>query len=336
MFSNKTIYKVLVVAAVFTALACDRSDVEKPSKDDFAVTTNVILDTDIGNSLDDVVAMDILFHEQKASNIRLLGVMVNHDHLLAPQVVDIMNTWYGYPSTPIGMVRDGVTDCRIWEDYAPLLCSNELFLRSVDDYAGLPDAVDLYRELLSQSEDGSVTILSIGFFTNLARLLESAPDEYSPLSGRELVRRKVKTVVAMCGSTSEPEYNVYNDLESAKAVFSQLPVTMTVIPAEVHLDVSTVDIGEATSWVVPHPIHDSFTTLHSDDRNWLWDASAALCLVKGFSNAVVSERCEASIEAAGTMRLTPNATGRFRTVSLTESQTAHNESLLLEYLGTAM
>ena len=56
-------------------------------------------------------------------------------------------------------------------------------------------AVDAYRKVLSEAADHSVVISAIGFATNLRDLLQSEADEYSSLSGYDLVAAKVKTVV---------------------------------------------------------------------------------------------------------------------------------------------
>ena len=57
------------------------------------------------------------------------------------------------------------------------------------------EAVEAYRKVLSEAEDRSVVISAIGFATNLANLLQSEGDSYSPLNGWDLVATKVKTVV---------------------------------------------------------------------------------------------------------------------------------------------
>ena len=45
-------------------------------------------------------------------------------------------------------------------------------------------------------------IAQVGFSTNLARLLDTGADEYSTLSGIELVKRKVKLLSLMAGTSS--------------------------------------------------------------------------------------------------------------------------------------
>lgn len=65
---------------------------------------------------------------------------------------------------------------------------------------GTTATVTLYRRLLAESPDSSVVVVSVGFSTNLGRLLESWGDKYSPLDGIELVKRKVKFCSVMGGS----------------------------------------------------------------------------------------------------------------------------------------
>jgi len=48
-----------------------------------------------------------------------------------------------------------------------------MFKTSVSDYSDLPDGWQLYRRLLSEQPDHSVSICSIGFVTALAQLLKS-------------------------------------------------------------------------------------------------------------------------------------------------------------------
>ena len=62
-----------------------------------------------------------------------------------------------------------------------------------------PNPVDLYRKILDKAQDDSITIVSIGFFDNLALLLDSGPDAYSNLTGRELIATKVKDLIVMGG-----------------------------------------------------------------------------------------------------------------------------------------
>ncbi|MBQ0093071.1 MAG: nucleoside hydrolase [Bacteroidales bacterium] len=327
----KTVSKILFLAVLF--VACSPADKGK-SPSDFSVAQDVILDTDIGDSLDDLLALDILHHYCRKGRINLLAVMVNHDVPLAPQAADVFNTWYGAGQTPIGTVTNGVKDSHIWEDYAPLLCSCESYKRTISDYSTLPDAVALYRKILAESEDKSVTILSIGFLTNISRLLESGPDEYSPLTGIDLMKRKVRSVVAMCGSQNEVEYNVSYDISSARNVFGKLPVAMSIVPGETRMSVLSEEIFEHTGWAALHPVALGYTTHDETDMNMCWDATAALAYVTGFSDITISGPYDAAIDSKGILELTWNPNGNFRVLSLSPEQQLRNKELLLSILGT--
>ncbi len=67
-----------------------------------------------------------------------------------------------------------------------------MFKTSVSDYSALPEGWQLYRRLLSEQPDHSVTICSIGFVTALAQLLKSEGDSYSPLSGVKTLRKRLE------------------------------------------------------------------------------------------------------------------------------------------------
>jgi len=80
--------------------------------------------------------------------------------------------------------------------------------------------------LLAKQPDNSVTIVSVGFLTNLAAILDSRPDEHSPLDGEALVAKKVRQWVCMGGvfpqgkfQKGQGEYNfMYDTVASVRAI----------------------------------------------------------------------------------------------------------------------
>ena len=86
------------------------------------------------------------------------------------------------------------------------------------------DAVKLYRKTLAAQPDKSVTIVTIGFLTNLSNLLNTAADQYSSLNGEELVKKKVKLLVCMGGKfPSGYEFNVMKDAQASQNVYTHWP-----------------------------------------------------------------------------------------------------------------
>ena len=55
---------------------------------------NVIFDTDIGNDIDDVLALDMLYKYMDSGRLKILGIMNNKDSQYSTEFIDIMNTWY--------------------------------------------------------------------------------------------------------------------------------------------------------------------------------------------------------------------------------------------------
>ena len=62
-----------------------------------------IFDTDMGNDIDDAIAMDLVYKYHLSGKINLLGVMINKEGMYPPMFIDVLNTWYGCPNIPIGV-----------------------------------------------------------------------------------------------------------------------------------------------------------------------------------------------------------------------------------------
>ena len=158
--------KLLVFAAILLLCSieiasCNGND--EPSKQNYDGTPLVILDTDIGSSTDDLFALEMLYYYQNAGKCKLLGVVVDRmgEHCVA--ITEVMNTYFGHPDVPIGLVRNGIASPQVWIDYSALPSytgsdGTPMFSRSVNDYSTLPDGWQLYRRLLAAQPDHSVSI----------------------------------------------------------------------------------------------------------------------------------------------------------------------------------
>jgi inosine-uridine nucleoside N-ribohydrolase len=163
----------------------------------------VIFDTDMGNDIDDAMALAMIHSLEARGAFKLLAVTSTKDHPKSVAFIDALNTFYGKPDMPIGAVRNGVTP----ELGRYLHLADEkhkdgslVYPHDLRNGIDAPEAVSLLRKTLAAQPDKSVAIVQVGFFTNLSRLLESEPDEYSSLAGAELVAQKVKALVIMAGA----------------------------------------------------------------------------------------------------------------------------------------
>lgn len=165
----------------------------------FAQPVKIIFDTDMDSDVDDVGALAMLHGFAHLGEAEILGVMVSSLHPWSPGAVDVINTYYGRPDIPIGAVqRFGVYHK---SKYARRLCDE--FKPGVKLGEDMPEATILYRKILSSQPDTSVVVVTVGDLTNLSKLLNTGPDQFSQLNGIELVRKKVKRLVCMGGRYPE-------------------------------------------------------------------------------------------------------------------------------------
>lgn len=229
----------------------------------------IIFETDIGNDVDDALALDMIYKYMDRGQVDLLAVTSNKQSNYSTEYVHLMNHWYGYPKIPIGKViygADSEDDAKKYAEYVCLMKDEKgkpLFSRPKFRYDAVPDAVQLYRRILSRQEDTSVTIISVGFSTNIARLLQTGPDQYSPLTGRELVAKKVKLLSVMAGSFGDKpvrEYNVVKDIPAARIVAEKWPTPIVYAPFETGIKVlyPAKSIENDFNWAPHHPVVEAY------------------------------------------------------------------------------
>ena len=257
-----------------------------------AESVKLIFDTDMGNDVDDVMALCMIHNLVNRGAVELLAVTITKDHPQAAAFVDAVNTFYGHPDVAIGVVTNGATpeagkfnvlaDAGN-EDGSPRYPHR---LRSGKD---APAAVGLLRKVLAAQPDHSVTLVQVGFFTNYRRLLESAPDEHSPLDGRDLIAKKVKLLSVMAGAfqtvnfdTRHLEYNVVKDIPSAQALVKNWPVPLVWSGYEIGVAVAfphTV-IEHDFDYVKHHPLKEAYYLYHPPPHDRpTWDPTALLYAV---------------------------------------------------------
>src|SRR5215472_13274732 len=74
-----------------------------------AAPVRVIFDTDMGNDVDDALALAMIHALESNGEAKLLAVTLTKDNRWAAPYVNLVNTFYGRGSIPIGVVRGGKT-----------------------------------------------------------------------------------------------------------------------------------------------------------------------------------------------------------------------------------
>jgi inosine-uridine nucleoside N-ribohydrolase len=303
----------------------------------------LIFDTDMGNDVDDALALGVIHALVSRGECELLAVTITKDNALAAPFVDAVNTFYGRGQVPIGVVRDGVT--REAGRFLPMIQQRDGDqLRYPHDLASgqdAPEATQLLRQILSQQPDGSVAIAQVGFSTNLARLLDTEPDTYSPLTGRELVARKVNLLSIMAGAFQPIgdnrrylEYNVVTDIPSAKKVAAQWPTPVVFSGFEIGIAVPypAESIERDFGYVAHHPLAEAYHRYIPPPHNRpTWDLTSVLYAVypdRGYFDLAPPGRV--TVEDDGFTRFEPDADGTHRYLIMSPQQKIRVQEALVQ------
>ncbi len=324
--------KKFIILLSLAALLCTNCSVKPKNAATDGSAINLIMETDIGNDIDDALAMDMLYKYLDAGKINLLAVNINKEGIAPAEYVDILNTWYGYPEIPIGVVRGGADCENDAVNYAKAVVDMKdstgapAFARTLKGYDTLPDAHVLYRKVLADADDGSVVIASVGFSTNLIRLLESKADEYSDMNGKELIAKKVRLLVMMAGNFENPghhEYNVAKDIPAAREIFEEWPTPVVTSPFEVGVKIlyPGSSIENDFGWATLHPVVEGYKVYQKMpyDRP-TWDLTAVLYAVEGDGWFTLSPAGDITVTEEGSTFFTPNENGTRRFLSADQTQ----------------
>ena len=167
-----------------------------------ATPVPLIIDTDMGGGgcrdVDDVAAVCMASALHHRGEAKLLAVMHNTMPPAVAGVTSALLTYYGLSETvPEGAYRGTDLKDNVALPYTSDLVSH--WPSRIKNTSQVPDSVVLYRKTLAAQADHTVIISSIGLHTNLKALLQSKPDEHSPLSGRDLFALKVRRLAVMGG-----------------------------------------------------------------------------------------------------------------------------------------
>lgn len=194
----------------------------------------IILGTDWWTDCDDAIAIKMLANAHKDKEIEILGISIDACFGLSLVSLDAFLQNYGV-TVPIAVDENATDFTGIPGKFQTRLSELPSRFKSNNE---TEKPVKMYRQLLAASEQ-KVDIAEIGFPQVLAQLLESEPDEYSNLSGIELVRQKVTKLWMMAGKWDEQggtEHNFANNNRSrvaAAKVCELWPTPITFLGYEI-------------------------------------------------------------------------------------------------------
>ena len=302
----------------------------------------LIFDTDIGNDIDDALALGVIHALSDRDECRLLAVTITKDHPDCAAFVDLVNTFYGRGDIPIGVVRDGKTPKQsryISEIVAATDGEKQRFPHDLKSGNDAPEAVGLLRKVLSSAPDRSVVMVVVGFSTNIARLLDSRGDAYSDLPGRELVRRKCRLLSIMAGTyggehKGRKEYNIFVDLPAAQKIYKQWPTPIVASGWEIGqaIQFPAVSMEEDFGYVDHHPLAEAYPKYQKMpyDRA-MWDLTSVLYAVRpdrGYFG--ISKRGVIHVNNDAESSFEENPQGNHRYLSVNDERITRVQEALIE------
>ena len=289
----------------------------------------VIFDTDIAPDYDDVGAMALLHAFEDMGEAKILATISCNAFTTTAPTLSVLNTYFNRPGIPIGITKKDLPNKDCSQKWAEAIVAKYPHALQSNDEA--EDAVKLYRKILSSQPDKSVTVVSVGFFTNLAGLLNSTADEYSKLDGMSLVKKKVKHLVSMAARIDKDgktgyEFNVMIDAAASQKVFKDWPTPFII---------SGFEIGEKIHTGIPlihndaiqnSPVKDAFQIALAKDSNTIgrnsWDETAVLVAVRGIEPWFGSRKINFDIKDDGQNVIIPGEKFTYLTFKQTPDEIA--------------
>lgn len=296
---------ILYVAAccVMALFACKGKPGSNSAVADSSATikpVSVIFDTDMGPDYDDVGAITLLHYYHNKGDAKILATIASTKYPRVAAVLNVLNTYFKQPDIPIGVPRGDALTTPDWQHWSDTLVAR--YPHKIKTNKDVPDAVELYRKILSEQPDSSVTIITVGFFNNIAALLQSPADKHSNLSGAALIDKKVLKMVSMAGKFPEGrEFNVDEQPAASKYVFENFKRPIILSGYEIGANIITGLPLVKNAAIKNSPVKDVFRicipqAAEDSIGRKSWDQTAVLVGVKGHQPYYTLQQ--------GTMKLT--------------------------------
>jgi len=246
----------------------------------------VIFDSDMGPDYDDVGAITLLHAFADSGYVKILATIASTKYEGVGAVFNVLNTYFNRPDILIGVPKGKALELKDNQHWTDTLLRN--YPHKIKKNEEVLSAIEIYRRSLASQPDKSVTIITVGFLTNLADLLRSPPDKYSKLNGKDLVNKKVKQLVCMAGSfPAGNEFNVRMDAPASQFVFTNWPTPVLFSGVEIGFTIKTGLPLISNNDIKNSPVKDVYRisipiSLQDSAGRMSWDQTAVLIAVKGY------------------------------------------------------
>ena len=298
--------------------SADESSTDSIHTQNTVEPVSVIFDSDMGPDYDDVGAITMLHNFADEGSANILATIASTKYDGVAEVFNVFNTYFNRPDISVGIPTGKASmlrDNQHWSDTVRMK-----YPHSIKSNKDAEDAVKLYRRILEAQPDTSVTIITVGFLTNIANLLKSDADSSSPLNGKDLVNKKVKKMVSMAGRFPEgSEFNVNIDAASSRYAFENFHRPVIFSGFEIGKDIKTGIPIISDSAIQNSPVKDVFRIsipMNAEDSagRMSWDETAVLVGVKGHEPYYTLNSGRIVVDEKGANKWDSTATGHFHLV----------------------
>ena len=289
----------------------------------------IVFDADLGNTIDDALALAMLFGFQGKSESRVLSVSTTKSSLNAAIFADVLVRFYTgepgpfAPAMPIGLCLSG----KMAAPNAMLdaVVGDAKYARTIVKMNDTADPLALIRNALSAQVDQNAIVVLTGPATNLAGLL-ALPG--SP----PLIAQKVRTLVVAADALT------MSDIPAARRVFAEWPTAIVVAGSELG-DAPPFpggSIDKDFAWSEAHPL----VAAYRGYRPMPYEApaaamAAALYAVRPQENYTkLSDPGTITVADDGGIRLAPAPGGKHRTLSADPAQKDRIQQIYVEMAST--
>ena len=305
-------------------------------------SVGVIFDCDMGNGIDDALALALLYGLQAKNESRVIGLCTTKPSLNSAELCDVILRFYmgiqevsGFnPPQNIGLALKGARP----ED-TPMLSmldrkgpdGKPVYTRSMHRMNDSADPMAVIRNALSGQYDQNAIVVLAGPATNLVHML-ALP------GSKEWVTQKVRYLVVAAGNypAGPPEFGIQGDVAAAKKLFAEWPGPIVAVGSDVGaaLPFPGASIEKDFAWSPAHPVADAYRA----NKPMPYDApstavAAALYAVREKENYFkVSDPGTISVADDGSTKFTPGASGHHRYLIVDPAQ---KEKILAAYVELA-
>jgi hypothetical protein len=218
----------------------------------------IVFDADLGNSIDDALALASLYGFQSKGESRVIGVNNSRPGLNSAIFADILVRFYtGEPNAFFGAVPIGLTLGKDSPDAAMMtaVLSKRAFARNIKQMNDTADPLAVFRNALSAQFDANAIVFLAGPATNLAQALDMP-------GVKLLVSAKVRYLVAAIGNFagSPPDPQILADLPAARKLFAEWPTPVVAAGSELGaaLTFPAASLDKDFAWSPAHPMVDAY------------------------------------------------------------------------------